>query len=461
MGKLLYIYSFFLAILNIPGLLGAPSEPELFLTKYIKDGQLDKARELSSDHMKQFHLKSSTSDKLQSFSGYLTVDEAVNSNIFFWFFPALENPATAPVVMWMSENTGFSCLKGVFLETGPFYLDENLELKDRNHSWVQTHSMLYIDAPVGVGFSFTEKEEGYARNTQEESAEVYEALTQFFTLFSDYAKNDFYLAGELAAADHAPRIVSVIHDSNEKGPKVKINLKGMMFGSPIFNMPVQLHFGKYFYNMGLINEEQRDMIITEEEKVLALIKEKKFKEAHDVIIKIVFYPNNMYQRFSGLESSLNILATKPPKEIGRFAKFMDSNEVHNYLHVGLHKFSLINWKVHDQFNDEIMTFDGSSLESIMDKGYKVLIFSGQFDPVAVPPGVKNAVEALKWKGAEDFKKAPRTIWKVKDEVAGYARSFGDLTYVLVRNSGRYVMMDNPEWGYELANHFTSGKSFDT
>ncbi|CAG7832378.1 unnamed protein product, partial [Allacma fusca] len=38
-------------------------------------------------------------------------DEAANSNIFFWFFPALENPADAPVVMWMSENTGFSCLK--------------------------------------------------------------------------------------------------------------------------------------------------------------------------------------------------------------------------------------------------------------------------------------------------------------------------------------------------------------
>ncbi|CAG7825053.1 unnamed protein product, partial [Allacma fusca] len=312
--------------------------------------------------------------------------------------------------------------------------------------------------PIGVGFSFTDKE-GSDSTKEDESAEIYEALIQFFTLFSEYAKNDFYLAGEFAAAEHAPRVVLVIHDNNAKGPKVTINLKGMMFGSPILNMPVQMQFANYYYNMGAITEEQRDLIMIEEEMIRTLIKDKKFKEAHDVIIKIVMFPNNMYQRFTGLENSLNLLESKPPKEIGRFAKFMDTNEVHNYLHVGLHKFSLVNWKVHDQFNSDLMSFDGTYLESILDKGYKVLIYSGQFDPTVVPGGVKDAIEALKWKGAQDFKKAPRTIWKVKDDVAGYARSSGDLTYVLVRNSGRYVMMDNPEWGNELAKHFTSGKSF--
>ncbi|CAG7825052.1 unnamed protein product [Allacma fusca] len=324
MIKFLYVSSFLLAIHAIPRLLGAPTEPELFLTKYIKDGQLDKARELSSDHMKQFYLKSSTSDKLQSFSGYLTVDEAVNSNIFFWFFPALENPTTAPVVMWMSENTGFSCLKGVFL--GPFYLDDNLELK---------------------GFSFTDKEGGYDSSKEDESAEVYEALSQFFTLFSEYCmpkmifiwlenlqqvsiSRDFKALLECVifgyfAPEHASGIVSVIHDNNEKGPKVTINLEGMMFGSPLLNMPLQLQLANHIYSMGLINEQQRDMITIEQEKIGTLIKDKKFKEAHDVIMKVVLFPNNMYERLTGLENSVNILITKPPKEIARFINFLDTN----------------------------------------------------------------------------------------------------------------------------------------
>ncbi|CAG7825051.1 unnamed protein product [Allacma fusca] len=74
-----------------------------------------------------------------------------------------------------------------------------------------------------------------------------------------------------------------------------------------------------------------------------------------------------------------------------------------------------------------MSLDGTLLERILDKGYKVLTYSGQFDPTVVPLGVKDALEGLKWKGAEDFKKAPRIIWKVKDDVAGYARSSGGLT----------------------------------
>ncbi|CAG7723333.1 unnamed protein product, partial [Allacma fusca] len=73
-----------------------------------------------------------------------------NSNLFFWVFPAQENPENAPVILWVNDIPGFSSLQGVFLETGPFELDENNVVKDRNVSWTKSHSMLYIDAPVGT-----------------------------------------------------------------------------------------------------------------------------------------------------------------------------------------------------------------------------------------------------------------------------------------------------------------------
>ncbi|CAG7709325.1 unnamed protein product, partial [Allacma fusca] len=38
--------------------------------------------------------------------------------MFFWFFPALEAPEKAPVIMWLNEVAGSSCLKGVFVENG-------------------------------------------------------------------------------------------------------------------------------------------------------------------------------------------------------------------------------------------------------------------------------------------------------------------------------------------------------
>ncbi|CAG7724979.1 unnamed protein product, partial [Allacma fusca] len=42
-------------------------------------------------------------------------------------------------------------------------------------------------------------EEGYAKNKEDEAAELYEALQQFFTLFHEYRKREFFIAGEIMA----------------------------------------------------------------------------------------------------------------------------------------------------------------------------------------------------------------------------------------------------------------------
>ncbi|CAG7699011.1 unnamed protein product [Allacma fusca] len=68
-------------------------------------------------------------------------------------------------------------------------------MTDRNSSWTQTNSMLYIDAPVGSGFSFADDDAGFAKTSEDEAQEVYNALIQFFTIFPEYQKNDFYMTG--------------------------------------------------------------------------------------------------------------------------------------------------------------------------------------------------------------------------------------------------------------------------
>ncbi|CAG7829873.1 unnamed protein product, partial [Allacma fusca] len=112
---------------HVPISSAAPAvENDLYLTPLIKSGDLDKARQSAQDNMKLS--KISSEKDVQSYSGYLTIDEAKNSNLFFWFFPAQESPENAPVILWINDIPGYTCLKGVFLETGPFYVDENNQL---------------------------------------------------------------------------------------------------------------------------------------------------------------------------------------------------------------------------------------------------------------------------------------------------------------------------------------------
>ncbi len=85
---------------------------------------------------------------------------------------------------------------GFFVEHGPFYVTKDLELKNRKMSWALPYNVLYIDQPVGTGFSFTKNEQGFATNQDMVANDLYEAMTQFYTLFPDLLKQDLYVTGE-------------------------------------------------------------------------------------------------------------------------------------------------------------------------------------------------------------------------------------------------------------------------
>jgi vitellogenic carboxypeptidase-like protein len=46
------------------------------------------------------------------------------------------------------------------------------------------------------GYSFTNSDDGYARNETVVGEDLYNALLQFFQLFPELQKNEFYVTGE-------------------------------------------------------------------------------------------------------------------------------------------------------------------------------------------------------------------------------------------------------------------------
>ena len=78
--------------------------------------------------------------------------------MFFWFFPALESPETAPVVIWLQGGPGTSSMFGALKLHGAVLTtvdgDNNLTGVEANpNTWARRHNMLYIDNPVGAGHS--------------------------------------------------------------------------------------------------------------------------------------------------------------------------------------------------------------------------------------------------------------------------------------------------------------------
>jgi len=222
------------------------SDRALLLTTLIQDGRIDEAR--AACNVKSLEVA------VESYSGYLTVDEEHGSNMFFWFFPAAKDKANAPVLLWLQGGPGASSLLGVFNINGPFsaYKRDGSMLKLRDHAWTNTHSVLYVDNPVGAGFSYTEDDSGYSIDQTAVARNLYASLVQFFKLFPEYQLNDFYVTGESFAGHYVPAVSYAIHQNNPEA-EVKINLKGLVIGNGLVDPLNQLFYSEYLHKYGLID----------------------------------------------------------------------------------------------------------------------------------------------------------------------------------------------------------------
>lgn len=228
---------------------GDPGEP-LFLTPLIEQNKIQEAQTAAQVNFNGFK-------NTKSYSGYLTVNKAYKSNLFFWFFPSLTDYKNDPVVLWLQGGPGATSLIGLFGENGPFSVKSKHGLKLRKYAWTNSHSVIYIDNPVGTGYSFTNK--GYAQNETQVGLDLYNALQQFFTLFPDLQKNSFYISGESYAGKYVPAISYTIYKKNPSA-KLKINLQGLSIGNGLSDPEHQLKYSDYLYQIGLIDSNMKQTV---------------------------------------------------------------------------------------------------------------------------------------------------------------------------------------------------------
>lgn len=128
----------------------------LFLTPLIEAGNITMARNLSL----VLTLPNSLPDipNRPSYSGFITVNETLDSNLFFWFFPATSRDTSEmPIVLWLDGGPGVSNFLTIFTQNGPFAVeastDGNFRLEHRSEDWTVNRSIIYLESPVDVGKS--------------------------------------------------------------------------------------------------------------------------------------------------------------------------------------------------------------------------------------------------------------------------------------------------------------------
>ncbi|KAJ8887575.1 hypothetical protein PR048_013792 [Dryococelus australis] len=137
-----------------------------------------------------------------------------------------------------------------------------------------------------------------------------------------------------------------------------------------------------------------------------------------------------------------------------YARFLQKESVRLAIHVGSEQYSTQSDTVYSYLLKDIMKSVRPWVEELLDSGYRVVFFNGQLDVICGYALTVKMVEALQFNSAEEYKAASRRIWNVNGEVAGYTKTAGNMTEVLVRKAGHMVPSDQPVAAFDLIYRIT-------
>jgi carboxypeptidase C (cathepsin A) len=156
---------------------------------------------------------------------------------------------------------------GLFQENGPcqFYNDSKLPSLNP-YSWNEYANMLYVDQPIGVGFSYGDDP---VTSTITAAPYVWKFLQSFLTQFPQYKSRDFGIFTESYGGHYAPEFAHYIQSQNTninngQVQGEKINLVAVGINNGLYDMKIQekanIEFARNNSYKALISESQADRL---------------------------------------------------------------------------------------------------------------------------------------------------------------------------------------------------------
>ncbi|KAF8386658.1 hypothetical protein PRIPAC_75800 [Pristionchus pacificus] len=197
------------------------------------------------------------------YSGYL--DASLGNHLHYWLLESQNNPAQAPLVLWLNGGPGCSSLIGLFTEHGPFHpTQDGQHLQENVFSWNKAANMLYLESPRQVGFSYrdeTAPEDTYY-NDDKTADDVVLALKSFFRAYPEYEYRDFYVTGESYGGVYVPTTVdALIKTLQQEKNGLPMNLKGFAIGNGEMDEIYQVNSAiNLNYFRGIIGKDDYDYL---------------------------------------------------------------------------------------------------------------------------------------------------------------------------------------------------------
>ncbi|XP_069728788.1 retinoid-inducible serine carboxypeptidase [Phaenicophaeus curvirostris] len=405
--------------------------------------------------------------------GYVQVRS--KAHMFWWLYYA-NNPTKdfteLPLILWLQGGPGSSgCGFGNFEEIGP--LDK--EMKPRNTTWLQAASILFVDNPVGTGFSYVDDCSLFAKNLTTVVSDMMVFLGEFFTCRTEFQTIPFYIFSESYGGKMAAGIALELHDAVQKGT-IKCNFMGIALGdSWISPLDSVLSWGPYLYSTSLLDDKGLAEVTAVAKEIMDAIN----KDQYGLATELWGKAEEIIEMNTDNVNFYNIMTKDVPQ--------IKSNEQEN-LHLRLyqrhvqrtHKDSLtelMNGPIREKLKiiPDCVTWGGQSrdvfenmaedfmrpvidiVDQLLAANVNVTVYNGQLDLIVDTMGQEAWIRKLKWPNLAQFnEKRWNALYVSPDctETAAFHKAYENFAFFWILKAGHMVPSDQGEMALKMVRMVT-------
>ncbi|RLN17317.1 serine carboxypeptidase-like 51 [Panicum miliaceum] len=408
--------------------------------------------------------------------GYVEVRP--KAHLFWWYYKSPQRTSAPgkpwPTVLWLQGGPGASGVGlGNFLEVGP--LDVNL--KPRNSTWLQKADLIFVDNPVGVGYSYVEDDSLLVTTDWQQAADATTLLKALVKELPALQSGPLFLVAESYGGKYAATLGASVARAVRAG-ELKLTLGGVALGDSWISpedfthakewkvetepwIP-QLAYTPLLLSVSRLDDNAGDEAKRKAETVTRQIAAGQLASAQgswtDLLDLISTRSGNVDVYNFLLDSGMDPVSADTPTgssatassvQALRYAAYLggrdsDSNTIDSIMN-GVVKEKLkivpkdlkwveISQDVYNALIDELLSY-----------GVNVTVYNGQLDVICSTNGAEAWVQKLKWDGLKSFLSLPRqSLYCGQSKgTKAFVRSYKNLHFYWILGAGHFVPADQP------------------
>ncbi|KAL8208134.1 hypothetical protein R6Q57_007546 [Mikania cordata] len=394
-------------------------------------------------------------------TGYVGIGEDDAIQVFYYFVESQRDPSQDPLLLYTAGGPGNSALYPFLYQIGPLSINfknstwTNITFEINEKSWTKVANMIFVDLPVGTGFSYSKTWEASRSSDTGLALQSYEFLQKWLLEHPRFLNNPLYISGISYMGIVIPATTLEVYKGNEHGKQPQLNIKGCICVSPLtdkfndFNSRLE-----FAHRLALISDD---------------IYESTKKNCNGNYITSDLENSecsNDLRRVDECTSGLNIgnilypvCDAADPDPICREAADLYLESWANYKAVqkALHVREVCSSQ---ELRNQLLN-DDSSVDyhkQLVASNSQVLVLSGDHDMNFPYVGTEKWIRSLDLPIESSW-----NPWFVSNQVAGYKTSFAKngytLTYATIKGAGHGVALYKPDEALAIVDGWLASRDY--